>query len=66
MSLDKYFERIFKYMDKRDREKKPFQTVVVKGKRYCSNFSKGENGLCKHYMGCKIELVSCKRECGAN
>ena len=28
-------------------------------KEYCKNFEKGNNGFCKHYMGCKVDIVSC-------
>ncbi|KON09702.1 hypothetical protein HYH70_17890 [Clostridium botulinum] len=31
--------------------------------KYCKNFEKGNNGFCKHYMGCKVDIVSCAREC---
>ena len=30
---------------------------------YCKNFEKGNNGFCKHYMGCKIDIISCINEC---
>lgn len=32
-------------------------------KEYCKNFEKGNNGFCKHYMGCKVDIVSCISEC---
>ena len=64
MSLNRYFERIFEYMDKKDREKKPTQIVEIKSKRYCNNFSKGEDGFCKHYMGCRVNIESCRNKCG--
>lgn len=32
-------------------------------KEYCKNFEKGNNGFCKHYMGCKVDIVRCANEC---
>ncbi|AJD27408.1 hypothetical protein G8E05_06395 [Clostridium botulinum] len=32
-------------------------------KEYCKNFEKGNNGFCKHYMGCKVDLTSCANQC---
>lgn len=32
-------------------------------KEYCKNFEKGNNGFCKYYMGCKIDIISCINEC---
>ncbi|EQB3099720.1 hypothetical protein [Clostridium botulinum] len=32
-------------------------------KEYCKTFKRGSNGFCKHYMGCKVDLVSCANEC---
>ncbi|QRI55430.1 hypothetical protein JQS73_13645 [Clostridium botulinum] len=35
-----------------------------KKKKYCKNFKKRNNGLCKHCMECKVDIiVSCIREC---
>ncbi|MCJ8173210.1 hypothetical protein [Clostridium botulinum] len=32
-------------------------------KEYCKNFIKGNDGFCEHYMGCKVDIVSCINEC---
>ncbi|MCC5422503.1 hypothetical protein [Clostridium botulinum] len=32
-------------------------------KEYCKNFKKSSNGFCKHYIGCKVDIVSCINEC---
>lgn len=34
-----------------------------KEKKYCKGFEKGENGFCKHYIGCKVDKVSCYYQC---
>ncbi|EKO1912195.1 hypothetical protein PZQ55_001233 [Clostridium botulinum] len=40
------------------------KSVYKANKReYCKNFKKGNNGFCKHYMGCKLDIVSCINEC---
>lgn len=65
MLLNEYLNRVFKIMDKRDKKKKPLLAEEVKTKSYCKNFSRGDNGLCKHYIGCRIEITSCRNKCGA-
>ncbi|MBY7016294.1 hypothetical protein FDE98_02525 [Clostridium sporogenes] len=32
-------------------------------REYCKNFKKGSNGFCEHYMGCKVDLISCSNQC---
>jgi hypothetical protein len=63
MALD-YWEKVFKIMDKRDKEEKPKEIEIDKAKIYCKDFSKGEDGFCKHYMGCRVMISSCANECG--
>lgn len=64
MKTNKYLDKVFKVMDERDKEKKKETAQEQsKEKKYCKNFSKGSNGFCKYYMGCKYNLVSCINEC---
>ncbi|MHB9947480.1 hypothetical protein CF055_00050 [Clostridium botulinum] len=46
-------------MDEKETETKYEQNK----KEYCKNFKKGSNGFCEHYMGCKVDIVSCINEC---
>lgn len=65
MWLREHLEHVFKYMDKKDKQNKvkKVKKEVVKNKAYCSKFEEGNNGLCKNYMGCKVNIKSCKQEC---
>lgn len=64
MFLNRYLEKIFKVMDEIDKKEKPKQVEEIKEeKKYCSNFIKADDGFCKHYMGCKVKIVSCANEC---
>lgn len=59
MLLNKYLEKVFKVMSKRDKEKKVVAVENYKNKKYCSNFNKGQAGFCRYYIGCKVNLTSC-------
>lgn len=64
MKTNKYLDKVFKVMDERDKEKKKEATQEQsKEKKYCKSFEKSSNGFCKHYMGCKVNIVSCAMEC---
>ncbi|WP_261780708.1 hypothetical protein [Clostridium botulinum] len=58
MKLSKSLDKNI-FIDEKETEAKYEQNK----KEYCKNFKKGINGFCKHYMGCKVDIVSCINEC---
>lgn len=66
MKLREHLENnVFDYIDKQDKNKKrKIEPEPVK--KYCKNYVKGTNGLCKHYIGCTVDIITCATECAKN
>lgn len=60
MKLSKFLN---KYIFPQKEEVQSKSVDKERAKKYCKNFEKGNNGFCKHYMGCKVDIVSCINEC---
>lgn len=57
MSNEKWLKKLMEWKPKEQLKETP------RLKTYCKGFDKGDNGFCKHYMGCKKVIVSCASEC---
>ncbi|CAM3001131.1 hypothetical protein HAHI6034_10980 [Hathewaya histolytica] len=52
-----YWDKVFKACDMNVKKS------TRREKKYCKGFEKGENGFCRHYLGCKIDIESCYNQC---